>query len=287
MNWLLASLVMFVSSIVYYLITKKAQVNKIESKLYLVVNFSIPALLYFLLCKLNHVNVFIDWKFLGEIFLIALFLNYVGSTFSYFAMIEAPNAGYSVVVQKSYAIFTSVAAIYLFRSTLTIKNYLAILTIIFFTALLTIDPKAKISFKNYKWVVYSLIAFFCFGFLRLGNKLVISAGVPTMAFLFWSMVFSAIICAVDLIVHKKSIKTKLTQENVLILIGIGVAVSAFYYFLQVADVTAPNIGYSNAINTASNAFYTVLVALIFKDHLSWKKFLAVLGVTAGLILLVV
>jgi len=71
-----------------------------------------------------------------------------------------------------------------------------------------------------------------------------------------------------------------------VLLSIGFSVTFFYYFKIVSEVAAPNIGYVNAINTASNAFYTVLVALIFKDHLSVKKFLAVLGVTAGLILLV-
>lgn len=67
----------------------------------------------------------------------------------------------------------------------------------------------------------------------------------------------------------------------------GTSVSFFYYFLQIPEVIGPNLGYVSAINTASNAFYTILVALIFKDHLSLKKFLAVLGVTAGLILLVI
>ena len=277
---------MFISSIIYYLIIKKAQIEKIESKLYMVANFSIPTILYFIINQTKHTNIFIDFKLIFAIFLISLFLNYIGSVVSYYGMIEAPNAGYSVVIQKSYAIYTSLAAIYLFSSPLPVKNFLAILVIIFFTALLSISPDTKISFKNYRWVAYSFIAFFCFGTLRLGNKMVINAGAPTLALLFWATFFTTIIAAIDLFINRKSIKTKLTPKNILILMGIGVSVSFFYYFLQVADVIAPNIGYSSAINAASNAFYTVVVALIFKDHLSWKKFLAVLGVTAGLILLV-
>jgi len=66
----------------------------------------------------------------------------------------------------------------------------------------------------------------------------------------------------------------------------GISVTFFYYFKQVSEVTSPNIGYVGAINAASNAFYTILVASIFKDALSWRKLLAVLGVTLGLLILV-
>ncbi len=286
MNWIIASFLMFFSSIIYYLIIKKAQVEKIESKLYMVANFSIPTLLYFFLARYNNINLVVGVRYIVAIFLISLFLNYIGSVISYFGMIEAPNAGYSVVVQKSYAIYTSIAAIFLFHSPLPLNKFLAILVIVFFTALLTINPSKKLSFKNYRWVVYSFIAFFCFGSLRLGNKLVISLGVPTLTLLFWAMLFTTLISLIDLLINKKSVKTKIDRKSLIILFGIGLSVSSFYYFAQVADVIAPNIGYSGAINAASNAFYTLIVALMFKDHLSWKKFLAILGVTAGIIFLV-
>ena len=277
---------MFFSSIIYYLIIKKAQVEKIESKLYMVANFSVPTLLYFFISKFNHVSLLINIKYLFAIFLIVLFLNYLGSTISYLGMIEAPNAGYSVVIQKSYAIYTSIAAIFLFHSPLPLNKFIAIIVIIFFTGLLTITRGVKINFQNYRWVVYSFTAFFCFGTLRLANKLVVSAGVPTLTLLFWSMLFTTVISIFDLLMNKKTIKSTINLKNILILFGIGLSVSGFYYFLQVADVISPNIGYSAAINAASNAFYTLIVAFIFKDHLSWKKFFAILGVTVGIIFLI-
>ena len=287
MNWIVTSFLMFVSSIIYYLIIKKAQLNKIENKLYMVFNFAVPTLLFLFINISKHINIFIDLKLIGIILLISFFLNYIGSSVSYLAISKAPNAGYSVIIQKSYAVYTSIAAIYLFHSFLSLRKFFAILFIIFSTAIVSITRGKKLNFKNYQWVVLSFVSFFCFGTLRLANKLIISAGVPVITLLFWAAFFTTIISLIDLILNKKQVKTKITINNFLFLLGIGVSVTFFYYFLQTAEVIAPNIGYVGAINTASNAFYTILVALIFKDHLSVKKFLAVLGVTAGLILLVI
>lgn len=49
---------------------------------------------------------------------------------------------------------------------------------------------------------------------------------------------------------------------------------------------APNIGYVNAINASSISAVTLFSALLFKDEFSIKKFVGVIGVTAGLILLI-
>jgi uncharacterized membrane protein len=49
---------------------------------------------------------------------------------------------------------------------------------------------------------------------------------------------------------------------------------------------APNIGYVNAINASSISAVTVFSAILFKDDFSLKKFIGVLGVTAGLLLLI-
>lgn len=277
---------MFFSSIVYYLITKKALINKIESRVYMLANFSIPAVLYFLLHVFQKRSIFVEWKMLFIIVVNAFIFSYIGSIISYKALEKAPNAGYSLTIQKSYAVYTSIAAIFVFGSSLTLFKFLAILLIIVSTAFILIEKKRPSSKPNYQWVIYSFAAFFIFGTLRLNNKLIINAGVPAVTMLFWTMVFVALFSFFDLLKSRNQIKTKLNSENIFVLFGIGTTVSLFYYFLQMSEVIAPNIGFVSAINTASNAFYTVLVAFIFKDHLSLKKLLAVLGVTIGLIFLV-
>ena len=104
--------------------------------------------------------------------------------------------------------------------------------------------------------------------------------------LLWIMFFVSIFAFIDLLKNKRQISKETIKNNFLLLICMGISVTFFYYFKQVSEVTSPNIGYVGAINAASNAFYTILVASIFKDALSWRKLLAVLGVTLGLLILV-
>lgn len=286
MNWIITSFLMFASSIVYYLIIKKAQINKIDNKLYMVVNFSIPAFLFLFFNIRNGLNIFISPWSIIFIFLASFIFSFIGSAISYNAISIAPNAGYSLVIQKSYAIFTSFAAIYLFRSSLAPVKFFAILLIVFSTGIISVSKGKKLSLENYCWVVYSFISFFCFGGISLFNKYMVTQGLPPTVVLFWTMVFVSLISFIDLKINKTKVPFKANLENWITLFSIGFSVTFFYYFKIISEVASPNIGYVNAINTASNAFYTILVALIFKDHLSWKKFIAVVGVTAGLILLV-
>ncbi|KKP67606.1 MAG: hypothetical protein UR68_C0008G0008 [Candidatus Roizmanbacteria bacterium GW2011_GWA2_35_19] len=278
---------MFFSSIVYYLIIKKAQINKIDNRLYMVVNFSIPAFLFLFFNIKKGLDIFIHPLSIFYIFIASFIFSYIGSVISYIAINKAPNAGYSLVIQKSYAIFTSIAAIYLFQSSLPLIKFMAILLIVVSTGAISITRGKKLNFKNYLWVIYSVISFFCFGGISLFNKYMVTKGIPPTVVLFWTMVFVSSISIINLIKNGINIAFHPTLGNWLTLFGIGFSVTFFYYFKIISEVTAPNIGFVNAINTASNAFYTVLVAFIFKDHLSWKKFMAVLGVTFGLILLVV
>ena len=71
-----------------------------------------------------------------------------------------------------------------------------------------------------------------------------------------------------------------------ILFLIGILSAAFNYFMQLGFQLAPNIGYINAINASSIAGVTLFSALIFKDELTKRKFIGIIGVTLGLILLV-
>jgi drug/metabolite transporter (DMT)-like permease len=288
MDWIFTSFLMFASSIVYYLITKKSVLNKIDRRIYLLVNFAIPLVFFLMMNIVQGKSIFVDFKIIVLIFLNALVFNYIGSTFGYMGIEKAPNAGYSVTIQKSYAVYTSIASIFLFGQSLSPFKFFAILVIIISTAFVMIEKKAKHFVSNNAWVYYSLAALFLFGTLRLNNRLIITyTSIPAITMLFWSMAFTTLFCLIDLLKNRSKIEVKFSKQNALVLLGVGLSVTSFYYFLQISELIGPNLGYVSAINTASNAFYTVLVALIFKDHLSVKKFLAVVGVTLGLILLVV
>jgi hypothetical protein len=68
---------------------------------------------------------------------------------------------------------------------------------------------------------------------------------------------------------------------------IGILSAAFNYFMQVGIQLAPNVGYVNAVNASSISAVTIGAVLFFHDDFSKRKFLGVIGVTIGLILLVI
>lgn len=66
---------------------------------------------------------------------------------------------------------------------------------------------------------------------------------------------------------------------------IGVFATSFNYFMQVGFDLAPNVGYVNAANAASISLLTLMSALLFKDDLSLRKIIGIIGVTVGLFVL--
>ena len=55
--------------------------------------------------------------------------------------------------------------------------------------------------------------------------------------------------------------------------------------MQVGFNLAPNVGFVNAANAASISLLTLMSTFFFKDELTIKKMIGILGVTAGLLLL--
>lgn len=287
MNWIITSFIMFCASIIYYLIIRRATLAKINYRVSNIANFSIPMILFFTFNIIQGNNMFLPWNILLLILLASFFLSYISSSASYIAIQKAPNAGYAVIIQKSYAIYTSIAAIFLFNSTLTPIKFIAILITLASVGFISISSKKKDGSHNYLWVMLSIVSFFGFGTLRLTNKVFINSGIPSTVLLFWTMLFVALFSIIDYLLHRKNLNIKIKRSDLLILLGIGVSVTFFYYFLQISEVAAPNIGYVNVINASSNAIYTLLVAWIFKDKLTRNKLLAVITATIGIILLLI
>lgn len=279
---------MLIFSNIYYLVLRVSQKQGIHAKYSLVANFSIPPLLYFALGTVRGLKFNIS---LGQFLIIAfaaLFLSYIGSYVSYIAMQKAPNGGYAMVIQKSYGIYTSIAAIFLFGSTLSWYKFLAIIFVLINSAVIMgVFDKKSIDKDSKSWIYLSLVSFFCFGTLRLAGKWFIGTyGTDQLVYQFWLLTFVAAISWLDLVKNYRKVTIRWNRNVIFVLAGTGIFVSAFYYFLLSAEISAPNIGYVGAINTASNAIFTVLAAKLINDHLSFTKFLAVLGVTVGIIVLI-
>jgi uncharacterized membrane protein len=73
----------------------------------------------------------------------------------------------------------------------------------------------------------------------------------------------------------------------ILLLGTGIFSTLFNLGQFEAIKLAPNVGYVNAINAASISMVTVFAVILFKDELTLRKAVGVLGVTTGLILLLV
>lgn len=284
MNWIIASMLMFCSSIVYYLTIRLGQKKGVTVKEYMAINYPLPTLVFFIMNVVSGGSFVVPISVIPLILFHGIILEYIGATLSYKAIQAAPNAGYSLVIQKSYAIFTSIAAIFLFGAVLTPWKFLAIISVIIFAAIISIDTKGQHKAKS-NWFILSLIPFLFFGSNSLVSKYAISFGGATLlSYIFWLFLLMSVITTFDMLRGKNKVVISTSHWKTLALIGISG--TSFYYFKNLAQIIAPNVGYVGAINTASNAFVALLAALLYKEHLSWIKFAAVVGIVVGIIYII-
>ena len=284
MNWIIASLLMFFSSVAVYLFVRKSNSLNTPQQLTNLAMFLIPVIVY-LLVTVNTPTRFTLKPF--EFFLIliqGIFFSYLGNVFSLKGIKYSPNPGYSLIISKSYVVFTAIASIFIFSAPLTFKSVIAILCIVAFSALIIIDKNKNKAASNRLWLPYTIGAFFCWGLLALSSKYLLNLGVPILTRLIYSMIVTTIIILGEIKVKKVNI-LHTTRSQLVTLLLIGLFGTSFNYFMQVAFNLAPNVGYVNAANAASISLLTLASAFIFKDELSLKKMIGIAGVTAGLLFL--
>ncbi len=285
-NWIFASAVMFSLSVLMYLLTRKLQVAGVDNRL---VTFSMgalpmPLLLIYLLA--TGQSFAIELGLFALLGVCAILFSYLGFKFSFLGTKHAPNPGYSLTIQKSYAPYTAIMGIFLFNQSISIIGVVAILVIIGSIALILINKSAKKVETDNKWVVESFIAFFLFGTLSLTSKFFLGQGVTPLLLTFYNFTFNIFAFSIDFReVLKINILKEIKKSNLLIMLIVAAATAAFNIAMFTAIKTAPNIGYVNIINSSSITAITLLSALFFKDKLTLQKVIGVIGVTCGLILL--
>jgi len=286
MNWIIASIIMFFTSVVLYLFVRKSNLLKTPQQLTNLAMFLIPIFPYLILAANSDVR--FELNLLESILIIisAIFFSYLGNVFSLKGIQKSPNPGYSLIISKSYVVFTSIVSIFLFNAPLTITSVIAIFLIVGFSALIMIDKnKNQVSTEyNKSWLPYTIGAFFCWGFLALTAKYLLNIGVPVLTRLIYSMSIVVFFIFGEIIVKKVAV-FKISSKQLIVLILIGISSAVFNYFMQVGFDLAPNVGFINAANAASVALLSLMSALIFKDELPLKKVIGIIGVTAGLIIL--
>ncbi|HOZ03222.1 MAG TPA: DMT family transporter [Candidatus Woesebacteria bacterium] len=284
MNWIIASLLMFFSSVALYLCVRKSNSLKTPQQLNNLTMFLIPVLVYLVLTVRNPTSFTLTPLAYFLIVIQGIFFSYLGNVFSLKGIEYSPNPGYSLIISKSYVVFTAIASIFIFSAPLTIKSAIAIVLIVMFSALITINKDKNRSTSNKLWLPYTMGAFFCWGFLALSSKYLLNIGVPILTRLILSMLVTTVLIVVEINLKKIHI-FQITKTQIVTLLLIGIFGSSFNYFMQVGFDLAPNVGYVNAANAASISLLTLMSAFFFKDELTLKKMIGIFGVTTGLLLL--
>lgn len=287
MSWIAYSIMMFVSSVALYLIIRKTSLIKIPSHLTNLAMFAIPLIAYIIMGVANSSSFAIAWWQALVLLVTAVVFAYGGNKASLRAIDFAPNPGYSLVLSKSYVLFTTIVAVTLLGAELTVQKTIAILLIVIFSALIMITRNSTKKAINTTWILLSFGAFFAWGMLSLSSRYLFDNGVDTMAFLVYLYALVTL-CIIGIDKVKVSdIRNNVSSHGKLLLLGTGICSTLFNLGQFEAIKLAPNVGYVNAINAASIAAVTLSAVLLFKDELTTQKAIGVAGVVAGLIVLLI
>lgn len=285
MNWLNFSSIMFFASVSLYLFVRKSSISNNPTQFNNLAMFLVPLVVYSAIGLSTNVNYQITFKEFVIIFFSGVVFSYLGNVFSLKSIELAPNPGYSLVLSKSYVVFTTIFSFLFLNGDLSLKKILAIALIVIFSALVTINPKQSRAVKSNLWLPLSFGAFFAWGFLSLVSKYLANLGVPTIVFLTYLYIVVSASVLLEIKIRKISLKNVNSFWKFFLAIGLS---SAFFnYFTFAAIRIAPNVGYVNAINASSISLVTILSILLFKDEFAWRKLVGIFGITAGLLLLLV
>lgn len=282
-TWISISIGLIVSSVALYLFVRKSKDVEIPIDIQNLGMFLPPAIFVGVYNLLQKKSFGISPLHLVIIGFAAFFFSWLGNIASLKALKKAPNPGYSLVISKSYVLMTSILAVWIFGSTLTVKSIIAIVLIVLFSAMIIIDKKKENDSKDKSWIWLTFGAFLAWGFLALTLKHLTNEGLESTVILFYLMLFVSVLISAQLIVKRSKIQLKKNYLPLFLLMG-G-ASTFFNLFIILGYQYAPNPGYINAANAGSIALVTIFSALIFKDELNPKKVFGVLGVIGSLMLL--
>src|SRR5581483_11363312 len=141
MDWILADLLMFLCSVAVYLAVRKTALNKISPQFNNLAMFAIPLIIFAIGDVLTRQNMHVGVSQALQLLVAGAILSYLGNAMSMVSIDLAPNAGYSLVISKSYVVLTSILAVPLFHAKLTAQAVTAIALIVVSSAAIMITPK--------------------------------------------------------------------------------------------------------------------------------------------------
>ena len=282
MNWIIISIGILLSSPMMYLFLRKSKDLKKDIKIQNLSIFLIPTIVYFIYNLVSGTSMIIEIKYFLIILAAAILFSLIGNIFSLKAVQLTKNPGYSLMIQKSYAIFTTIMSVFLFGSLITVKDIISIIIVLVFTSLILIEKSTQKD-DNKIWILYTFGAFFAFGFLSLTNTYLGKQGLTSTVINFYICLIVTISLAIQIFTNK--IKLSFDKMSIGVFIGAGIPASIFNFCLIQGYLLAPNPGYISAVNVASIALLTILYRVFFKDTLTLKKSIGIVGILVGLFML--
>jgi drug/metabolite transporter (DMT)-like permease len=281
---------MAIGSVGAYLAVRYAKEYKIPNSLVNFANFLIPTIVFLVIIIKSERSFILKPELICLLFVFGVFATYIGTNISLKAMKLAGNPGLSLIIQKSYAVFTSIAAYFLFGSELSAKNFAAIILIVASVFIMNYEKSnlyvstKRSLFKKYWWIFLSIIASLIWASNALMAKYLILQGVDIYVRLFYVNLFACLTGVINIFIQRSTLSI-IKPKHFLVLSAVGGFFTIFYVFMQMAYEVSPNIGYVNIINTASITVLTLLSSFIFKDKINLQKILGILGVTLGVIMI--
>lgn len=276
---------MFVCSVGVYIAIRKAALDKLPPQFNNLAMFAIPLLVFVVGDVFARKNLGLTLPQALQILGTGVVLSYFGNAMLMRSIELAPNAGYSLVISKSYVVLTSFLAVPLFGAQLTATAIGSIALIVGASALIMINPKVAHHAKGSTWVPLAVGSFFCWAFLSLMAKHLIAEGISTVVFLTYVFIVATICILLEM--KYKKVELGVVKKRLWPFVLIGIASTGFNFFNFYAVSIAPNVGYVNATNAASIGVVTVLSVALFKDELTKQKLTGVVGVLTGLVMLFV
>jgi drug/metabolite transporter (DMT)-like permease len=282
-SWITLTLLMFACSVAVYVAVRKAALDGLPSQFNNLAMFALPMLIFAVVGLVGGDNFGVSPMQLLEIAGTAVLFSYAGNALSMYSIAVAPNPGYSLLLSKSYVVFTTLWAVVFFDSTLTLRSTLAIGLIVVSSAVIMLHRSTAVGRPDRRWIPPAVGAFFCWGFLSLVGKHVQGEGVSTAVFLTYLFAGANLCILVEM--QRRKLSLGVVRQNWIPFVSIGITAAGFNFANFRAIHVAPNVGFVNAANAASIGAVTVVAALLFGDELTPRKLAGVVGILGGLFLL--
>lgn len=284
MSWITFAILIFFCSTTLYLILRKLSFLKVGNEIQNLFLFLPAAFVLYFYSLAKRYSLFITGQELAYL-LIASFSIWIGNVAILKSLKSAPNAGYPVLIGKSYVLITILLSPILFGSVLTLKSIVLVLLILFFISQIIIDKSKKNISKKVDWILPAFFGFFFWGIMALSMISLKRPSLTPEVIIMYISIFASVIIGAEMITRKVLIKSAVKHLGWLMVLGIvGLFLNIFF---MMGYRVAPNPGYMDAVNAASVAAITFFSVLLFKDEITSKKAIGIVGVITCLIFLLI